>query len=786
MRHLATLLMFMWLVAASCGAAEPPGRNDLPDPVFQRADLPEPVFLTAMAQDNNGFFWLGTQNGLFLWDGYRFHGVPVDPSRRDALPDGFINVLHTDGQGRLWIGMAAGGLARLGPGGGKPVAVEIGPAGPSHMNVLSMCDDVRGGLWVGTAAGLGHVDSDGAASRRGADPPALQFAGQRVNAVVQDASGTLWVGTGKGLFAASKPATGFVRVPLPAAGDDGAPTVTRLMIDGAGRLWIGTRSHGVFVVEREARSARQVRDTEAGDRRLEGDTVRAMLDLRDGRIWIGTLGGGIVEVRPADGSTRRIRHYQEVDPSLPKDEVYTLLRDIHGRVWVGTGEALSSHDPTQRGIATWFGIGGRPGRLGHPNVDVVLALPDDSVWLGIGEGIEIIDFSRGRIGQLEPDPRQPKAALPRARVLAMARAADGGVYIGTQQGLYRADAAGRSVRRVEMAGRDETAPAWALCASGDRLWLGDLQGLWEIRVAPGEHAELMSHEQLVLGRSHVSSIACDDPRSVWVGTHAGLARYDKVRGTAEWLDTDAPGKAGMPRGFITSVRSDARGRLWVSSYGGGLRVLEPGPAHPPVLHRIGAEGGLVQNAANAAADRCTRRRMGEHGRRPRARVRRHLGGDPVARCERGGNPFLLDECRGRDVARRTRVRRRRRLHGRASGRRATGSNGRRRRRRAGFPCSDLREHERGSLPARRVGAGARTAFAAGHLLPARLRGARSGSLRLSPSRAGTGLVRFLAGFAHRQVHQPPRGRLRAAGESRRSRGEMGGGHLARACGARLA
>jgi signal transduction histidine kinase/ligand-binding sensor domain-containing protein len=597
MRRLATLLMFMWLIAASCGAAEPPGRDDLSDPVFQRADLPEPVFLTAMAQDNNGFFWLGTQNGLFLWDGYRFHGVPVDPSRRDALADGFINVLHKDRQGRLWVGMAAGGLARLDPVTGKPVAVEIGPVGPNHTNVLSMCDDVRDGLWVGTAAGLGHVGSDGVASARGG-ASALEFAGQRVNAVVQDSSGTLWVGTGKGLFAASKPAAEFVRVPLPAQGDD-APTVTRLMIDGGGRLWIGTRSHGVFVMERGVRSARQVRDTEAGDRRLEGDSVRAMLDLGDGRIWVGTLGGGLVEVRPDFGSTRRIRHYQEVDPSLPKDEVYTLLRDIHGRVWVGTGEALSSHDPTQRGIATWFGIGGRAGRLGHPNVDVVLAMPDDSVWLGIGEGIEIIDFARGRVGQLEPDPRQPKTALPRARVLAMARGDDGSVYIGTQQGLYRADAAGRSVRRVEMAGRDVTAPAWALCASGDRLWLGDLQGLWEIRMAPGERAELMSHEQTVLGRSHVSSIACGDPRSLWVGTHAGLARYDKVRGTAEWLDADAPGQVGMPRGFITSVRTDARGRLWVSSYGGGLRVLEPGPTRQPVLHRIGADEGLVHNASNA-------------------------------------------------------------------------------------------------------------------------------------------------------------------------------------------
>ena len=598
-RRLAACLMLLLLAVGSSNAARPSRWSDLSDPVFQRADLPEPVFLTAMAQDDNGFFWLGTQNGLFMWDGYRFRGVPVDPSRPGALPDGFINVLHKDRRGRMWLGMAAGGLARLDPSTGEPVLVGIGPAGLSHMNVLSICDDAQGGLWVGTAAGLDHMNADGTAvDRKAAQTSAQGLAADRVNAVVQDAAGTLWVGTAKGLFALQPLAKAFVRIPLPGA-DDGAPTVTRLMTDIAGRLWVGTRSHGVFIVARGAQSAEQVRDTEAGDRRLEGDSVRALLDLEDGRVWVGTLGGGIVEILTDAWSTRRIRHYQEVDPSLPKDEVYTLLRDFDGRIWAGTGEALSSHDPVQRGIATWFGIAGRARRLAHPNVDVVLSMPDDSVWLGIGEGIEIVDPVRGRVGQLEPDPARPTTALPRARVLAMARADDGSVYIGTQQGLYRADAAGRSVRRVEMAGREDAAPAWTLCTAGDRLWLGDLHGLWEIRLGPDERAELLSHEQLELGRSHVSSIACSDPRRVWVGTHAGLARYDKARGTVEWPDMDAPGKAGMPRGFITSVRNDARGRLWVSSYGGGLRVLEPGSAGTTGLHRIGAGEGLAHDAANA-------------------------------------------------------------------------------------------------------------------------------------------------------------------------------------------
>ena len=591
------MLLLLWL--GSGMAAEAVRWEDLSDPVFKRADLPEPVFPIAMVQDDEGFVWLGTQNGLFRWDGYGFRSIPVDPSQPGALPDGFINVLHKDRQGQLWLGMAAGGLARLNPATGELATIEMGPAGLSHVSVLSLCDDGEGGLWVGTARGLAHVDSrPHAVDRTAAQAHAQGLPEGRVNAVVQDSDGTLWVGTATGLFALARQDTTFRSVPLAAGGGDDAP-VSRLMMDASGRLWIGTRSRGVFTVARGTRSAVPVRSTNEDDPALGSDSVKALLDLRDGRVWVGTVGGGIVEVRAATWSTRRIRHHQEVEASLPKDEVYTLLRDGTGRIWVGTDEALSSHDPMQRGITTWFGVGGRKRQLAHPNVNVVLPMPDDAVWLGGEEGVEIVDPVRGRIGQLQPDPAKPRTALPKGKVLAMARAADGTVYIGTYEGLYRADAAGRTVERIELAGRKDTAPAFALCAAGDRLWLGDLDGLWEIRQAPGKHVELLSREQLELGRSHVNSIACSDERTLWVGTHAGLARYDRVRGRIEWPETDAPGRVGMPRGLITAISTDARGRLWVASYGGGVRVLEPDSTGPAVLHRIGAGEGLPHNAANA-------------------------------------------------------------------------------------------------------------------------------------------------------------------------------------------
>ncbi|MDP1051234.1 hypothetical protein, partial [Klebsiella quasipneumoniae] len=85
-------------------------------------------------------------------------------------------------------------------------------------------------------------------------------------------------------------------------------------------------------------------------------------------------------------------------------------------------------------------------------------MPDGRIWLGTPKsGVDILDASGARVGALRPDAGHPESALPADLVLAMAPAPDGGVFIGTKRGLYRADAGGRRVARVALTGRDPSA-----------------------------------------------------------------------------------------------------------------------------------------------------------------------------------------------------------------------------------------------------------------------------------------------------------------------------------------
>ena len=64
----------------------------------------------AMAQTPDGYLWLGTEFGLFRFDGVRF--LPWHPPAGQQLPDKNINSLLVTRDGSLWIG-TFGGLVIL-------------------------------------------------------------------------------------------------------------------------------------------------------------------------------------------------------------------------------------------------------------------------------------------------------------------------------------------------------------------------------------------------------------------------------------------------------------------------------------------------------------------------------------------------------------------------------------------------------------------------------------------------------------------------------------------------
>jgi hypothetical protein len=114
-----------------------------------RAKDGAPDGVRALAQTPDGFLWIGTETGL-----YRFDGVRFDSTLGDRLPNASIWSLYADLNGDLWIGYLFGGMSRVHQGELTYFPPGSTPAGSVHQ-FLQTSD---GTLWVATTGGLARFD----------------------------------------------------------------------------------------------------------------------------------------------------------------------------------------------------------------------------------------------------------------------------------------------------------------------------------------------------------------------------------------------------------------------------------------------------------------------------------------------------------------------------------------------------------------------------------------------------------------------------------------------------
>ncbi len=553
--------------------------------------LPHPL-VTALAQDGEGFIWASTQGGLARWDGYRFRTYRLDPAGSSGS---WIEALHADAHGRLWVIDAARGLALYDRTADRFVTVSAARSLLSAGLVRAMADDGAGGLWIGAGRDLDHFDpATGAftASRhRDGDPQSLPYG--RVEAILRGRDGALWVGGEFGLVRRDPGQAAFMPVKLGPQVSAGAPAPVRTLFeDDGGRLWIGTAGHGALALDRGAAAPRRVEAAMTGDALLQSGTIDAIAAVGEREVWLGLDGGGVVAVNETTGAVRRIRHDATQPSSLPHDEVSAMLRDRSGSLWIGGYGGLSRYTPNDDAVLTVFGGSTHRDGVTGADVNVVFPAPDGAIWLGfVGGGVDIVDPARGRIGALHASAGPAAGALPKGPVYAMAADEAGNVFIGTARGLYRVARGERRVALVPVPGRDPHGPINALLVRGREVWIaGALDGLW---VIDARGAPLKAHGPFEGLDPRLAALQPGRNGDLWVGAFNGVDRIDLVTRAVDRIAPDPADPAALPSSPVSSLLIDGRGRLWVGTLGGGVAVLTGRDSRGrPRFRRIGVADGL--------------------------------------------------------------------------------------------------------------------------------------------------------------------------------------------------
>ena len=515
----------------------------------------------AVLQDRAGFLWVGTQDGLYRYDGNHFTAF----TSHDGLPGTRIEALHESADGTLWVSTGRG-LARRAHERFEPIslngrtvigrqgissdrnghlylATDLGlaigdmsksgvafraverPAGsgqPGRGAAVSVYTDEAGVVWFGCGQDLCELDnqtvSDVSASQE--LPP------DRWDAILGDPEGNLWVRSESALYLRRK---GAARFELQTGLAQSTNTYPTMALDPAGRLLAPTN---LGLMRQDAGGWERI-DAEQG---VTSNDISAVFQDREGSVWLGLLGSGL-----ARWLGYGEWHSWTAHDGLSRESVWSIARDGGGRMWVGTQFGLNYAERVSTG-----------GRLiwkqlrvdGLEMVRALAANPDGTLWIG-GEpgGLRQFDPRTGKTRTLGPGN-----GLPPGGVRSVMVDHHGLVWVSANTGLFR---------------------------SRTPVGIGD-EAAFEQQFPPGTR-----------GNEKFLKTIEDARGQVWAAGDFGLARWSEGAWT-RYTKAD-----GLRADGLAQLAEDANGSIWAGyrdAFGISRLTFRSGGGKPEIKNYSTANG----------------------------------------------------------------------------------------------------------------------------------------------------------------------------------------------------
>ena len=545
--------------------------------------------VNSIYQDNSGFMWFGTNDGLNRYDGYDFTIYNHTPDQENTISSNLVFTITEDHHGHIWIGTTGSGLNHY-----DPVKEQfthythdlLDPASIGHNQILWLETDSKGRIWVGTLTGLNVIlprpsPEDAPTFIRIKMPERGPIF--RVNVIKEDNGGNIWLGTRYGLFMCR---------------NEGDPTrysieevlvpnypeipVNDIAIDQHGRLLLGSL-YGLFYQSKKGNAIDFQRFDEVG-------SVQSIVLDEYGTIWSGSYTGiRKFTNRDRNRPPQLLAFYtaQENNPySLRNNVVRNLFLDRTGLIWAGTGGGgICKFDPTGKPFIhagqNFFHNGTR--------YTAIRALQEDrkgNLWLGTeGGGL----FWQQHNEEDETFDRFESLGLS-ASPFALAEVEENGrrfMYVGSEghPSLQKFDIEGEKPIPSTSIPQTSGSIFSILQDRNGFLWIGTYnQGLYRIHIQPDGSYRSTRFSKNGPGLSRLSSdiirkLHEDRNGNLWIGTSEGLNMIERDQTTINnptiyIYKYSKEDQNSLSHDYILDIHENGAGKLWIGTFGGGLNEME--------------------------------------------------------------------------------------------------------------------------------------------------------------------------------------------------------------------
>jgi len=547
--------------------------------------------VTSVCEDGRGMLWIGTQNGLYRFDGFRVTRF-VD-NLRAFRPIEYVTDLEY-----LSVPGSTGYLLVCTWGKGWLVDVSNDRTVPFETlgypsNLLDKCTQIErlgeNNFWVIADSTLYHLEDTGA-GKFSADSIGVAAGGAATTILADPTSpGAIWLlpvaqevlhVSASGIYT-RYPLPKFHKNPAPIPGMLGLVQTSKGLIgwDYMRNLYRLNPKNNKFEPENRLELTDIFPVLAALDRYYkQRNVLRLHHSLPADQEAIGTTLGLFI-------SQKRVNQFH-LPEGMVGSEVRGILTDSLGNWWAGTYNGLFMGAQNHNAVRQVSKIAGMWG--GIPL--------DSNDWMLVCEnrvGIFLLNRKDNTV-------RKPPALSPMemaGSALSICRDYWGNIWVGTYTNLYWSPAHNPfrfNMLKFPNSHKPVQAPFFrALMVDRDSsLWAGAENGLFRLNLREFPRQWRMD---TLLENIFISDLYLDRYDNIWVATKGGgLALYDRHNNTFTWYNTDQ----GLANNSTCRIESsDADKVLWISTHN-GLSRLDIGSR---VIHNYHEDDGIPGNEFNSAA-----------------------------------------------------------------------------------------------------------------------------------------------------------------------------------------
>ena len=492
--------------------------------------------ITAIFQDSKGFLWIGTQDGLNMYDGYTFKAYRHNPADTASISGNQIQCISEDYKGDIWIGTIGDGINKWCR---NTESFTCFSAKRNHVlnlpeeNIYGLHFDVDSTLWVKTDNYLLNISIH---------PHKLLTYGLYSNIfksqdnldipIFKKSPSYLWVGTKEGIVQFNTKTKLYERLII----DDRYGTFSNELgaITGIHELkpksYLLAGEQGLYHV-RETDSARYQTNRVNIEPLGKKSGVNVVFRNSLGMVWIGTENGlYMLQYNEQDDllSFDNNLYCNRESSLVTAKEITSIFEDKSGLLWVGTrysGLLKMDFKPEKFGRI----MPGAQKYDGLNSADIKSIFIDDEnlIWLGTSDkGIKIIDQVNGDIYHYPVNKTLHQ--IGEDMVLSICMDKKQRVWIGTHQGIY--------------------------------VFHRDKSTISEFSYADNKEVKYL------LMQNRINTIEEDAKGNIWFGTQFGLYKYDGTSITNYFADKN--NKDGISSDEINDLFLDSEGILWIGTSDG--------------------------------------------------------------------------------------------------------------------------------------------------------------------------------------------------------------------------